>query len=170
MQIENFIALDFETANQYRTSACALGLVIVEKGQVVNEWYSLIKPRPYFFSYHNIAVHGITADQVQDAPVFEEVWAVIDRYFKTADAIVAHNAPFDVGVLKALLNSWEIACDLPPHYCTYRLARKFLPHLVNHRLNTVSDYFNIPLQHHDALSDARAAARIMLELNDYNDL
>lgn len=164
MESSDFIALDFETANRYPSSACAVGIVRVKDGRIIDEWSSLIRPVPFFFGYYHMAVHGITPDLVTEAPDFEEVWERIDGYFKHTDAIVAHNAPFDMRVLRATLDYYHIAHDLPPAVCTYRLSRKKLPGLPNHRLNTVSDYLNISLNHHDALSDARAAALIMLKL------
>ena len=164
--IDNFIAIDFETANKYRSSACAIGLVIVNNGQIVKEWGSLIKPQPFFFSYWSTAIHGITPEMVSDAPLFEEVWSKIASWFTQCDAIVAHNAPFDMSVLQACLERAQIAGYLPDSICTYRLARKKLPFLKNHKLNTVSEYFHIPLNHHDALSDARAAALLMLRLSE----
>lgn len=167
MESSDFIALDFETANRYPSSACAIGVVRVKDGRIIDEWSSLIRPAPFFFGYYHMAVHGITPDLVTEAPNFEEVWERIDRYFKGTDAIVAHNAPFDMRVLRASLDYYRIAHDLPPSVCTYRLSRKKLPGLPNHRLNTVSEYLNIPLNHHDALSDARAAALIMLKLGSH---
>ena len=166
MESSDFIALDFETANRYPSSACAIGIVRVEGGRIAGEWSSLIKPAPFFFGYYHMAVHGITPEMVAEAPDFEDVWERIDRYFKHTEAIVAHNAPFDMRVLKASLEYYRIASDLPPAICTCRLSRKKLPELPNPRLNTVSDYLDIPLNHHDALSDARAAALIMLKLKD----
>lgn len=164
--INNFIAIDFETANKYRSSACSMGLVIVNNGLITREWETLIKPQPFFFSHWSTAIHGITPDKVMDAPTFEEVWSRIDSWFVKCDAIVAHNAPFDMNVLHACLEKAQIASHLPESICTYRLARKKLPFLRNHKLNTVSEYFQIPLNHHDALSDARAAAKLMLRLSE----
>lgn len=163
---DNFIAIDFETANKYRSSACSIGVVIVNNGKITKEWSSFIKPEPFFFSYWSTAIHGITPDMVAEAPVFEDIWSQIDSWFISCDAIVAHNAPFDMGVLHACLERAQIASYLPDSICTYRLARKKLPFLRNHKLNTVSEYFQIPLNHHDALSDARATAELMLRLSE----
>ena len=87
--INNFIAIDFETANKYRSSACSMGLVIVNNGLITREWETLIKPQPFFFSHWSTAIHGITPDKVMDAPMFEEVWSRIDSWFVKCDAIVA---------------------------------------------------------------------------------
>lgn len=122
--INNFIAIDFETANKYRSSACSMGLVIVNNGLITREWETLIKPQPFFFSHWSTAIHGITPDKVMDAPTFEEVWSRIDSWFVKCDAIVAHNAPFDMSVLHACLEKAQIASHLPESICTYRLARK----------------------------------------------
>lgn len=162
----DFTAIDFETANRYPTSACAIGLVQVRNGKIVNEFFGLIKPEPYYFYRKFIDIHGITPGQVADAPLFEELWGEIACFLDT-DALVAHNAGFDMRVLKACLERADIYARLPQHYCTYQLTRKYIKELPNYRLNTVCDYFGIELNHHEALSDARGAAQIMLELERY---
>ncbi len=161
----NFTAIDFETANGNPASACSIGLIVVENNRITHEVSYLIKPYTDWFSRYNIAVHGITAHQVQHSPRFEDIWHKIAPHIENADTIVAHNASFDMNVLRRCLEYADIASRLPQSTCTVRLAKKHLPHLPNHKLNTVAGYFGIPLNHHDALSDARAAALIMLKLD-----
>lgn len=160
----NFTAIDFETANNNPASACAIGIVVVENSEIVFERAILLKPYTDWFSKYNVAVHGIEPHHVANAPRFEEIWHEIAKYIEDADLIVAHNAGFDMSVLRRCLEYGDIACRLPQSACTVKLAQKLLPHLHNHKLNTVSEYFGIELNHHEALSDARAAALIMLEL------
>lgn len=160
----NFTAIDFETANGNPASACSIGLIVVENSRIIHEFSYLIKPYTDWFSKYNIAVHGITPREVQYAPRFEDIWHKIAPYIENADILVAHNAAFDMNVLKRCLEYADIACRLPQSACTVKLAKKSLKHLPNHRLNTVAEYLDIPLNHHDALSDARAAAMIMLQL------
>lgn len=163
----NFTAIDFETANGNPASACAIGLVVVENGLIVHEISYLLKPYTDWFSKYNVAVHQITARDVAHAPRFEDVWPKIYRYIEDADFIVAHNAGFDMNVLRRCLAYAEIAGRLPSSVCTVQLAKRKLPHLHNHKLNTVAEFLDIELNHHEALSDARAAAQIMLLLGDY---
>lgn len=162
----NFTAIDFETANSNPASACAIGIIVVENGQIVHEIAYLIKPYTDWFSKYNVAVHGITPEEVMRAPRFEDLWHKIAPYIENAELIVAHNAGFDMNVLRRCLEHADIACRLPQSACTVQLAKKKLPHLFNHKLNTVAAHFDIPLNHHEALSDARASALIMLELGD----
>lgn len=75
--MKNFAAIDFETANQQRTSVCSVGIVIVRDGEIVDSYYSLIKPEPEYYSYWNTRVHGLTMEDTMNARVFPEVWAEI---------------------------------------------------------------------------------------------
>lgn len=159
----NFIAMDFETANAKRYSACSLALVMVKQNQIVGRYYSLINPETDFH-WKNIKIHGIKPDDVLDAPKFPEVWQNIQDYFDNEHLIVAHNAAFDNSVLKNCLAHYNL--DLP-HYlslCTLRTSRKLLPNLENHRLNTVSSALGINLiNHHHALDDSIACANILIQ-------
>lgn len=159
-----FTAIDFETANQTRTSACQIGIVVVKNGNIVKEFSSFIKPpKPDNFLDRFTDIHGITKDMVKDSPTFKELWKDIEKYILDAPLLVAHNAPFDISVLNSVLEHYEIKTNLPKPYCTVRAARRKLPNLDNHQLSTVSKHFNIALNHHEALSDARAAAKIAIE-------
>ncbi len=160
-----FTAIDFETANYERTSACQIGLVVVKNGEIIKEFSSLIKPVPNFFlSKFTDEIHGIDKDMVEDAPSFGKLWPEISDYIENAPLIVAHNASFDMGVLKSCLDHFKIEAVLPEHYCTLEASRKSLPNLENHVLSTVCEYYDIPLDHHEALSDAIGAAKIALKL------
>jgi DNA polymerase-3 subunit epsilon len=159
-----FTAIDFETANGKRTSACAVGLVRVERGVIVEEKSFLLKPRPNYFFSSFIDIHHITPDMVADAPCFGEIWSEIRPMIEEVDLLVAHNASFDMSVLKACIELDEISAKLPTSACTVRLSKRLLPYLPNHKLNTVCAHYGIELNHHEALSDARGCAKIMIEL------
>lgn len=154
--------MDFETATYEPHSACSLALVMVKDSQIVGEYYSLIKPETDFF-WKNIQIHGIHEKDVADAPKFPAVWREIEKYYQANRLIVAHNAGFDTKVLAGCLAYYDIP---QPHYlslCTVRTSRKLYPNFVNHRLNTVCEQLQIPLDHHhDALEDSRACAKILL--------
>lgn len=158
----DFIAMDYETANAQRASACSVALVVVQNTKIVDAFYSLINPEVPF-SQRNIAVHGITPDQVADAPTFPELWPHIQNFFTPTSIVTAHNSPFDVSVLRRSLERYSIPT---PHYQvidTVKTSRALLPGLVNYKLNTVSAAMNIPLEHHhNALEDSYACARILL--------
>ncbi|HOV13690.1 MAG TPA: 3'-5' exonuclease [Spirochaetota bacterium] len=162
--MRDFVAIDFETANRCQTSACQIGLVLVENGVIKKEYSQLIKPVPYYFIDDFIQIHGITKEMVSKAPVFKMVWDEISQYFTNVPFIVAHNSGFDMGVLKACLNHYGITAKLPESFCTLKLSRRKLKNLSRHNLSSVCNYLNIPLNHHEALSDARGAAEIVLRL------
>ncbi|MEJ6348242.1 3'-5' exonuclease [Holzapfeliella sp. He02] len=158
----NFIAFDFETANQKRSSACSLAIVMVRDNKIIDSFYSLINPHDNFH-YRNTQIHHITAEQVQDAPTFAEIWPHIKPLFNQNSLVVAHNAPFDNSVLKACLKKYEL--DVPNFLSldTVKTSRNFYPDLPNHKLNTVSDYLEIELDnHHNALADSLACANILI--------
>ena len=100
-----FTAIDFETANNERTSACQIGIVVVKDGKIIEEFVSFIKPVPaYFLISFTDQIHGINKETVADAPTFPELWEDISGFIEGAPLIVAHSAPFDMGVLKACLD------------------------------------------------------------------
>ena len=161
----NFLAIDFETANQSRDSACSIGLVRVENNIIVHKSVHLIRPpsRDFRFTY----VHGISWNDVARSPTFDEVWENISQYFSGVGFIAAHNATFDAGVLKACCERYNIAGPQLPFTCTMQLARKKW-NLRPTKLSDVCRYLNIELNHHEALSDAHACAQIIIASEDCN--
>ena len=163
----NFTAIDFETANGSPASPCAVGLVKVRDGKLVDGLATLIVP-PYpnnFFNQGNIQIHGIRPSDIDDAPTWDEVLGLL-LAFADGDVLVAHNAPFDVGVLKA--SAKAIRASLPEinYACSLEVARKTY-HLESYRLNSVAYAIgHEDFKHHDALADADACARIMLHAAD----
>lgn len=160
----NFTAIDFETAND-KGHPCALGLAVVENGEIVRRESWLIRPYelniPKFYS----DIHGITEDMVADMPEFNKRWDAISVFLEGQN-IVAHNAPFDIGVLKNALDLYEIPYPTFRYGCTVEVSRKTWakPHVVpNHKLNTMAAHLGVEFKHHDASDDAYAAAVIAIE-------
>lgn len=162
---QNFAAIDFETANQMRSSVCSVGVVIVRNGEIVDKFYSLIYPRPDFFTYWTTRVHGLTMLDVEDALPFPDVWQQIAPRIEGL-TLVAHNAAFDEGCLRAVFEAYKM--DYPGYEfrCTCRAAKKALGTLLpNHQLQTVAEYCGYDLkEHHHALADAEACAAIAVKL------
>ena len=179
--IRDFIAIDFETANQQPSSVCSIGVVMVHNGLVADSFYSLIQPEPNYYNYWCQRVHGLSQCDTDDAPVFSKVWQqleekIADVFFsdlQTIDDIhyriatipfVAHNARFDEGCLKAAFKVYQM--DYPDYrfYDTLSAARRQFGHsLPNHQLHTVAAACGYDLQnHHHALADAEACAAIAL--------
>jgi DNA polymerase-3 subunit epsilon len=158
-----FAALDFETANNARDSACALGVVIVEGGRIVERLYEPIRPpsREFLFTH----IHGLTWDDVKNAQCFDAVWARMARELAGVAFLAAHNAPFDQGVLGACCATYGLAPPAQPFVCTVQLARKQWA-IRPTKLPDVCNYLGIALRHHQADSDAEACARIVMAAQD----
>ncbi len=162
--LRDFAAIDFETANQHASSVCSVGVVIVRNGEIVDKFYSLIYPRPDFFTYWTTRVHGLTMQDVDDALPFPDVWEKIaDRI--AGLPLVAHNSPFDERCLKAVHEVYHM--DYPDYvfYDTCRAAKREMPFLCNHQLHTVAAECGYNLaNHHHALADAEACAVIAMSI------
>ncbi len=162
--MNSFVALDFETANQHRSSVCSVGLVFVENNIIVDEFYELIKPNPNFYCNWATDIHGITYWDTLKAFEFPQIWSELNNRIKDLP-IVAHNSAFDEGCLRAVLSSYNLEHHKNPFYCTYRESKKLFPELPNHKLNTVSKFLGFQLEnHHNALADAQACAHIALNV------
>ena len=163
--MKDFAAIDFETANQCRSSVCSVGVVIVNDNKLVDTFYSLIHPVPDYYSYWNTRIHGLTADSTRTAPAFPEVWEKV-RVLIVDLPLVAHNSPFDEGCLKAVFGAYGMTYPGYRFYCTCRASRAVLGNrLPNHQLQTVAQYCGYDLKHHHhALADAEACARIAIKL------
>lgn len=162
--MKDFVAIDFETANQHRSSVCSVGMVFVENGTITDSFYSLIKPTPNFYCRWATDIHGICHNDTLTADEFPELWKTISLRIGTMP-LVAHNSAFDESCLKAVLAANKLPIHQNRFFCTYRKAKQLFPHLPNHRLNTVSEYLGLHLQnHHHALADAEACAHIALQI------
>ena len=162
--MRNFAAIDFETANNERTSVCSVGIVVVRNGLLADTFYSLIQPEPNYYTYWCTRVHGLTCSDTDDAPVFPKVWAQVEPLIEGLP-LVAHNKAFDENCLKAVFRCYQM--DYPDYdfYCTCIAARRRMPQLPNHKLDTVAAALGYNLKnHHHALADAEACAWIALQL------
>lgn len=158
----NFVAMDFETANGKRYSACSLALTIVRDNKIADEFYTLINPQTDFF-WRNVQIHGIHEEDFQDAPTFPEVWQHIKQFYRPEQLVIAHNNSFDNSVLKNTLLHYGIQPPTFQTLDTVKSSRQLIPGLDNYRLNTVCDALQIDLHHHhNALDDAQACANILL--------
>ncbi len=154
-----FAAIDFETADHGRDSACSVGVVRVEDGKIVAKLRRLIRPprREFFFTH----IHGLSWTDCAEAPTFGQLWPELAQALSGTDFLAAHNAPFDKGVLAACCGSAGVAAPAQPFVCTVSLARRAW-NIRPTRLPDVCRYLGIALEHHEALSDAEACARIVV--------
>jgi DNA polymerase-3 subunit epsilon len=159
----NFVAIDFETANYAQNSACSIGLVKVNDGKIVDKAMHLIRPpsKEFVFTY----VHGLTWRDVADADDFGKLWPEIESLLDGAEFLVAHNAPFDRGVLHACCEHYGLSRPSLPFRCTVQLARQTWS-VFPTKLPDVCRYLSIPLNHHEALSDALACAQIVIAADE----
>ena len=163
--MKDFAAIDFETANEWPSSVCSVGVVIVRKGEIVDRFYSLIHPEPEYYRWSCMQVHGLSEEDTDDAPVFPRVWERIEPLIEGLP-LVAHNSSFDEGCLKEV---FRVYCmDYPDYLFLDTLAasrRHFGYSLPNHRLDTVAAACGYDLQnHHHALADAEACAVIAMNI------
>ena len=153
----NFIAIDFETAKGNRNSACSVGIITVENGEITEEYNILIQPPDNDYFWKNIEIHGISPKDTANMLNFKELYPEIKKRLQ-GKTLVAHNESFDRSVLQKTMayyglnyselniaDSWE---------CTYRIYGE--------ALNVCCDKHDIELNHHEALSDARACAELYL--------
>jgi DNA polymerase-3 subunit epsilon len=159
----SFVAIDFETADFGRDSACAVGMVRVEGRRIVRSESRLIRPprRDFVFT----SIHGITWEDVADAAPFGEVWRELRELARGVDFLAAHNAPFDRSVLHACCRSAGMEPPALSFECSVRIARKNWG-IRPTTLPAVCRALDIGLRHHDALSDAEACARILIAALD----
>lgn len=158
----DFTAIDFETANSYRGSPCAVGLIRYRSGQAVDHRRWLIRPPEQvdYFAPFNVALHGIDANTVRDAPRWRDALPAIVDYIGD-DIVVAHNAAFDIGVIRYACAVDNIEWPALRFLCTLVMSRRAL-RLPSYRLPFVTDACGVKLDdHHDPLADARAAGGII---------
>ncbi|HIP49083.1 MAG TPA: DNA polymerase III subunit epsilon [Lutibacter sp.] len=159
----NFIAIDFETATKHHI--CAVGIVTVENGEIVDEYHSLIKPPNNEYNWHTIQVHSIRPEDTFNAPYFNKIYPEIERRLK-GKTIIAHNESFDRNVLLKKMNDYKL------DYSELKIADKWECTMKIYRakgykpatLNACCQINNIELNHHEALSDARACAKLYLKI------
>jgi DNA polymerase-3 subunit epsilon len=157
--MSSFVALDFETADSGHDSACAIGVVRVERGRITARIQRLIRPPRQVFKFTHI--HGITWKKVAAEPRFSVVWRDLVPLLDGVEFIAAHNASFDRSVLNACCAAAGLTPP-PAHFqCTVKLARERWQ-IYPTTLPDVCTRLGLPLDHHDALSDAEACARIVL--------
>lgn len=161
----DFTAIDFETANGSPASPCAVGLVKVRDGQIVDQLGLKFRPPQAhdWFAAGNTRVHGIRSEDLDLAPRWDDVVAEVLIFIET-DVLIAHNAEFDINVLQASCSI--VNFDLPnlSYACSLQLARKTY-NLDSYGLSSVAYAVgHEDFKHHDALADAEACARVVLHM------
>ena len=156
---KHFTAIDFETASSGPESACAIGLVRVSEGRILQQAVRLIRPPSPRFQFTGI--HGITWEDVKGAPTFAQVWRSLAPLLEGSQCLVAHNASFDRRVLHACCAHYGLPAPTLPFLCTVNVARQHWG-IYPTKLSDVCRELDLPLNHHEALSDAVACAKILM--------
>ncbi|MCL2209402.1 MAG: 3'-5' exonuclease [Treponema sp.] len=158
----NFVTIDFETADYHRESAIAIGMVKYLDGKAEDTYYSLIRPPNLYIRPDFTQIHGLTVDDVKDAPRFSDLWDSEMKPFIGSLPLAAHNAVFDMGVLSAVLEWYYIDVPEHPNFCTCNLARNTWRGLRSYALTSLAGHFGIVYDAHNALSDAMTCGKIAL--------
>lgn len=166
--MDNFVAIDVETANQHPTSVCSIGAVKVENGIITDRFYTLIHPTPNFYiKRFTEQIHGISRNDTDTAPTFAQVWPEFLKW-SAGLPLVAHNSPFDRGCLRACISLYGLeSIDSRPFLCTLNKARTTIPRSLcaSFSLPHLASFMGIPFNnHHNALADAEACAKIAITL------
>lgn len=160
-----YIAFDVETPNYANDRMSAIGITVVENGAIVDEFATLVNPECRFDAF-NVQLTGITPEMAAEAPTFLELWPTIEPLLSSG-LLIAHNAPFDMSVLSKCLRAYGIQWQTNADYaCTCQMGRRCYPELPNHKLNTLCAYLGIELDHHQAGSDSRACAELIIRYLD----
>ena len=158
--MQRYVVFDVETPNRYNNRMSAIGITVLENGRVIREFYTLVNPETAFDPF-NIQLTGINEHMVAGAPTFPELWEQIEPLMSDG-VLVAHNAVFDLGVLRSCLRDYGIGWRTDvPYLCTVQMGRRLLPGM-RHNLDILCGYYHIALDHHHADSDSNACAQILL--------
>ena len=157
----DFVSIDFETAKYSRESACSVGLVKFMDGKAVDTYYSLIRPPSLYIRPDFTEIHGLTVEDVKDAPTFAEIWDSAARPFIGNFPLAAHNARFDMGVLGSVLEWYDLEIPELRYFCTCILARHTWPELKSHALTSLAENFGIIYNAHNALDDALTCGKLV---------
>lgn len=164
------IALDFETASPSRGSICSIGLAWIRDGQVSHVAHRLVRPHDMQFAPSFIGIHGIYPYHVEHEPEFPAIWDELLPHLEAVPLLLAHNAPFDIGVLREALTHYGQPWPTLDYLCTVKIARAAWPTLESHGLANVAAHLGLELRHHSADSDAMACAGIALRAASVADV
>jgi DNA polymerase-3 subunit epsilon len=159
--MNDFITIDFETATESPESAISVGLVKYHNYLPVSAYYSLIRPPTLYIRPDFTEIHGLMVDDVKDAPDFAGIWKNEIKEFIGKTPLAAHNAAFDMNVLKAVLEYYELPLPKLSYFCTLSLARHTWPQLKSHALTALAKNFGIIYNTHNALDDALTCGKLV---------
>lgn len=161
LQYGPWVAIDFETSAWRGACACAVGMVRLQNLEIVDRYYTLIRPASKRISF--TYVHGLTWKMLKNERTFSEVWPEMLKFMDGARYLVAHNAAFDQNVLYSCCEACGLEIPAIPFLCTLKGSRRQLS-LPSYTLDSVSSHLGIALDHHHAGSDAEACGLLLCRL------
>ena len=159
--MNDFIAIDFETAVYSPDSAISIGLVKYRDYRPIGSYYSLIRPPKLYIRPDFTDIHGLTVKDVKDAQNFKYIWEQEVKGFIGTTILAAHNAAFDMRVLRATLQYYDIPVPAIKYFCSCRLSKKVWPVYKSHSLSNLAEKFGIVYDAHNALADAETCGKII---------
>ena len=162
----DYIAIDFETANQFKNSACSVGLVRFINGKETDSCYSLIHPaKMYFIPEWTRDIHHISYEHVRNKPYFPEIWDTMVMPFINRTPgipLVAHNGhSFDMPIIRECCNYFGMELPSLSYFDSLLIARKTWPEAESHKLTELGKNFEIKYLAHDALEDSRTCGQVV---------
>ena len=162
------LAIDFETANWSRTSTCSIGYALLENGKITSE-ETLINPEEEF-DYFNIEIHGITPEDVENSKIFPQVWNEIEELIDENTLVIAHNAAFDMSVIRYTCDKYEMNYPTFDYVCTWRMGKKHYQKFTMYSLDYIANELGLEFKHHNAKEDASVCLEIFRDIiKTYDD-
>jgi DNA polymerase III subunit epsilon len=165
----SFLALDVETANADYSSICQIGIVQIENGEIINKWSTLVNPEAYFDPF-NISIHGISEEDVKDAPTFDKIYSELNT--RISDQIIVHHMPFDRIAINRVCMGYNLNIINARWLDSAKIARRTWEQFAyrGYGLANIADFLQISFEHHDALEDALTAAKVVLYACEKNQI
>ena len=158
----DFITIDFETATSQRHSPCEVGLTFVKENRIIETRTWLIQPTKNEYDKFNIYIHGITPEETALKPEFNEIWSEIKPLIEN-QFLIAHNAGFDISVLRRTLEFYQLPFPTLNYSCSYIFSKKVWEGLSAYDLKSLCKLNNITLNHHRAGADSKATAELAIK-------
>jgi DNA polymerase-3 subunit epsilon len=163
----DFITIDFETANAERSSPCEIGLTFVQDYKITETKSWLIKPKQYpRFDSFNVHLHGIRPEDVANCNEFNLLWDKELKHLIEGKFLIAHNAGFDMSVLRNTLQVYQIPFPKIQYTCSYIFSKRVWEKMLSYDLKSLCNHNGIELKHHRAGEDSRACAELCIKAFD----
>lgn len=163
----NFTIFDVETANRHNNTICSISLLEFDGTNIIKEYSTLVNPESTFDDL-NINIHHITPLMIKEKPKMNQVWNDISTLFDNNHILIGHNVNFDITVLRKHLHSYNIELGNLLYICTFEMAKQILE-FNKYTLDYLCSELNIPLNHHDSMSDAKACFELLNKFNSEYD-